>query len=254
MSKEINNDCTFARTAVVASTAIDDGYHAQHRLKEATMTTTGIRRRRLAAFMVACICAFAAVTLAQSADPSSEQGTAREPSSNMPLIAPIEVGMGKYVDLTASSQGPTIDEKAAPIFVKRIPPGYRDWRLISVAHQEGSLNDIRAILGNDKAIKAYRERKLPFPDGTIIARLAWSHDASEENNKVFGRPQSFGAGGPKNGVQFMVKDSKKYASTGGWGFAHFDDGKPADEAVLNTCFPCHAALKERDLVFTRYAP
>ena len=146
------------------------------------------------------------------------------------------------------------DGEAAPIFVTKIPPGYRDWRLISVAHEEGSLNDIRAILGNDVAIKAYREGKLPFPDGTIIARIAWSYDASEENNKVFGQPQSFVAGSPKNGVQFMVKDSRKYASTGGWGFAQFDDGKPADEAVLKTCFPCHQAIKARDLVFTHYAP
>src|SRR5499426_2798631 len=146
------------------------------------------------------------------------------------------------------------DQEAAPIFGVTIPPGYRDWRLISVAHEEGNLNDLRAILGNDVAIKAYREGTLPFPDGTIIARLAWSYDASEENNKVFGRPQSFVAGPPKNGVQFMVKDSRTYASTGGWGFAQFDDGKPADEAVLNTCFPCHQAINARDLVFTRYAP
>jgi hypothetical protein len=146
------------------------------------------------------------------------------------------------------------DGEAAPIFGVQIPPGYRDWRLISVAHEEGDLNDLRAILGNDVAIKAYREGTLPFPDGTIIARLAWSYDASEENNKVFGRPQSFVAGHPKNGVQFMVKDSRTYASTGGWGFAHFNDGKPADEAVHNTCFPCHQAIKARDLVFTRYAP
>ena len=132
------------------------------------------------------------------------------------------------------------DGEAAPIFGVKIPPGYRDWRLISVAHEEGNLNDLRAILGNDVAIKAYREGKLPFPDGTIIARLAWSYDPSEENNKVFGRPQSFVAGPPKNGVQFMVKDSRKYASTGGWGFAQFNDGKPADEAVHNTCFSCHA--------------
>jgi Cytochrome P460 len=81
-----------------------------------------------------------------------------------------------------------------------------------------------------------------------------SYDPSEENNKVFGRPQSFVAGPPKNGVQFMVKDSRKYASTGGWGFAQFDDGKPADEAVQKTCFPCHQAVKARDLVFTHYAP
>jgi Cytochrome P460 len=146
------------------------------------------------------------------------------------------------------------DEEAAPIFGIKIPPGYRDWKLISVAHEAGNLNDLRALLGNDVAIKAYRDGKLPFPDGTIIARLAWSYVPSEENNKVFGRTQSFVAGAPTN-VQFMVKDSKKYASTGGWGFAQFSrDGKPADGALLKTCFPCHVPVKARDYVFTRYAP
>ena len=144
--------------------------------------------------------------------------------------------------------------QATSIFVTTIPAGYRDWKLISVAHEKGDLNDLRAILGNDVAITAYRQAALPFPDGTVIARLAWSYDSSEENDKAFGRPQSFVAGPPKNGVQFMVKDSKKYASTGGWGFGHFNDGTSADEAVLKTCFPCHEAVKARDFVFTRYAP
>jgi hypothetical protein len=146
------------------------------------------------------------------------------------------------------------DVEAAPIFGIKIPHGYRDWRLISVAHEEGNLNDLRAILGNDVAIEAYRGEKLPFPDGTIIARLAWNYVPSEENNKVFGRSQSFVAGSATN-VQFMVKDSRKYAATGGWGYAQFDkDGKPADEAPLKTCFPCHEAIKARDFVFTRYTP
>ena len=145
-------------------------------------------------------------------------------------------------------------DEAAPIFGVKIPPGYRDWRVISVAHEAGNNNDLRAILGNDVAIKAYREGKLPFPDGTIIARLAWSYVPSEENNKVFGSPQSFVAGPPIN-IQLAVKDSRKYASTGGWGFAQFDNGRPADEALHKTCFPCHEAnAKRRDLVFTRYAP
>jgi len=146
------------------------------------------------------------------------------------------------------------EEEAAPIFGIKIPPGYRDWKLISVAHEEGNLNDLRAVLGNDIAVNAYREGKYPFPDGTLIARLAWRYVPSEENNKVFGRTQSFVAGSPTNGVQFMVKDSRKYASTGGWGFAQFNDGKPADEAVHRTCFPCHEPAKDRDFVFTRYAP
>ena len=137
----------------------------------------------------------------------------------------------------------------------RLPPGYRDWRLISVAREEGSLDDIRAVLGNDAAIQAYREGTSPFPEGTVIARIAWACLPSEENNKVFGKAQSFVAGPPKNGVQFMVKDSKKYASTGGWGYSQFDDGKPlTDPAMLQSCYDCHQAIKGRDFVFTRYAP
>ena len=101
---------------------------------------------------------------------------------------------------SADSGAGRANDEISPIFGVTIPPGYRDWRLISVAHEEGDLNDLRAILGNDVAIKAYREGTLPFPDGTIIARLAWSYVPSEENNKVFGRPQSFVAGPLKNGV------------------------------------------------------
>lgn len=145
------------------------------------------------------------------------------------------------------------DDEGSPIFGIKVPPGYRDWRLISVAHEAGKLNDFRAVLGNDVAIAAFREGTLPFPDGTIIARLAWTYTPSEENDKVFGRPQSFVAGPPMD-VQFLVKDSRKYAATGGWGFAQFKDGKPADAAVHKTCFPCHVAAKEHDAVFTRYAP
>ena len=139
-------------------------------------------------------------------------------------------------------------------FVTEMPAGYRDWRLISVAHEEGNLHSFAAVLGNDVAIKAYREGKLPFPDGTIIAALHYHHVSSEENNKVFGRDQSFVPGDPSN-IQFMIKDSKKYASTGGWGFGHFQDGRPlTDKAKLKGCFDCHSQIKSRDLVFTHYAP
>jgi len=167
------------------------------------------------------------------------------------LLFPV-VALAGVVVYMAHASG-YADGEADPIFGITIPAGYRDWKLISVAHEEGNLNDLRALLGNDAAIKAYRGGKLPFPDGTIIARLAWSYVPSEENNKVFGRSQSFVAGSATN-VQFMVKDSKKYAATGGWGFAQFKDGKPADEALIKTCFPCHEPVKARDFVFTRYAP
>jgi hypothetical protein len=155
--------------------------------------------------------------------------------------------------ISIPSIGGTANDSAAPIFGVKIPPGYRDWKLISVAHEAGSLNDLRALLGNDVAVSAYREGRLPFPDGAIIARLAWSYVPSEENNKVFGRQQSFVAGTPTN-LQFMVKDTKKYAATGGWGFAQFDGGKPAGAALLETCFPCHKPAQGNDYVFTHYAP
>jgi hypothetical protein len=150
-----------------------------------------------------------------------------------------------------------------------IPHGYRQWELVSVATVGGNQDDLRAKLGNPVAIKAFRAGTVPFPDGTIIARLAWKRVQSEQNNTAFraagkakGAPddaiakllaESFVAGEPTN-VQFMVKDSKKYATTGGWGFAEFTDGKPSDATALKPCFGCHTPAKDHDFVFTHYAP
>lgn len=150
------------------------------------------------------------------------------------------------------------DEEASPVYGVKIPPGYRNWKLIAVDHLllAGKSDQLRAQLGNDIAIKAYREGTIPFPDGAIIAAIHWTHVPSEDNNKVLNGPfpgtQSFVIGSPVN-VQFMVKDSKKYAATGGWGFADFKDGKPGDKALHETCFPCHMPAKDHDFVFTRYA-
>jgi hypothetical protein len=169
------------------------------------------------------------------------------------LLIVFASGASIAVFLSHTSQRATAQE-AAPTFVTQIPKGYREWRFISVAHEEGNLNSFASILGNDVAIKAYREGKLPFPDGATIAALHYRFIPSAENNKAFGRDQSFVAGPPTN-VQFMVKDSKKYAATGGWGFGHFNnDGKPVDDTFMKTCFPCHQKVNEHDLVFTRYAP
>jgi hypothetical protein len=160
--------------------------------------------------------------------------------------------------MMAPASGQT-DEEAAPIYGIKIPAGYRDWRLISVNHLAGNtVKQVRAQLGNDIAIKAFREGKLPFPDGSIIVALHWNDVSADENNKVLatGFPgaglQSFIAGPPVN-IQFMIKDSKKYAGSGGWGYADFTNGRPGNEALHKTCFPCHEPAKDRDYVFTRYA-
>jgi hypothetical protein len=173
----------------------------------------------------------------------------------MRKFIPLSLGIAGLAGV-AAYMAPAWGEAPAPpeVYVTRVPVGYRDWRFVSLAREEAPLDDIRAVLGNDVAIQAYRQSKLPFPEGTMIARLAYVYEASEENNHVFGRKQSYVAGHPKNGVQFMVKNSQKYAATGGWGYAQFDEGKLAGDGVLKTCFPCHQAARSRDFVFTRYAP
>jgi hypothetical protein len=88
----------------------------------------------------------------------------------------------------APASGQT-DGGAAPTYGVKMPAGYRDWKLISVAHEEGNLHSFAAVLGNDTAIKAYREGTLPFPDGTIILSLHYRHVPSEENNAA-GRSSS----------------------------------------------------------------
>lgn len=136
---------------------------------------------------------------------------------------------------------------ASPIFGLHIPAGYRQWELVAPAQEAEPLNELRAVLGNAVAIKAYEDQTLPFPDGTILAKLAWKHVQSPDFE-----PASIP--GEATTVQIMVKDSKKYPATGGWGFGRFIDGNPVDEAQHETCFACHEArVKARDYVFTRYA-
>jgi hypothetical protein len=150
----------------------------------------------------------------------------------------------------------TASQESSPIYGVTIPAGYRDWKLIAVNQlKTDKVDQLRAQLGNEIAIKAFKERKIPFPDGTIIAALHWNRVPSEDNNKVlvnaFPGAQSFVVESAVN-IQFMVKDSKKYAATGGWGFGDFKDGRPGDEALHKACFGCH--VPAHDYVFAHYAP
>ncbi len=136
---------------------------------------------------------------------------------------------------------------SSPIFGVTIPDGYRTWQVVAVSHRTDN-DQVRAILGNEIAMKAYQANTLPFPDGATLAKLEWKRVPSGEFPAAF-------VPGEVVQIEFMVKDSKKYEATGGWGFGRFKDGKPADEAAHRTCFPCHSAnVKNHDNVFTRYAP
>ena len=180
----------------------------------------------------------------------------------MKWLASVFVAVGALIAAVAvmAPASGQADADAAPIYGIKIPQGYRDWQLISANHlMGGNLKQVRAQLGNEIAMKAFREGKLPFPDGAIIAALHWKEVASDENNKVLadgfpGAGLQSSVAGPLVNVQFMVKDSKKYAATGGWGYADFTNGKPGNEALHKTCHGCHEPAKDRDFVFTRYAP
>jgi len=150
------------------------------------------------------------------------------------------------------------DENASPIYGVTIPPGYREWKMIAVAElKTDKVDQLRAQLGNEIAVKAYEDGTRPFPDGAIIVALHWNRVPSEDNNRVLAGPfpgaQSSVVGSRVN-MQVMVKDSKKYSASGGWAFGDFKDGKPGDEALHKTCFPCHVPAKSTDYVYTRYAP
>lgn len=132
-----------------------------------------------------------------------------------------------------------------------LPEGYKNWQLISPSFRTDK-NHLRVILGNEVAVRAAREGRVnPWPDGAILAKLAWSIKTDERWTT---------ATVPKDFVQaeIMVKDAAKYSATGGWGFARWvgKDLKPygKDASFVQECFGCHTPVKDQDYVFTHPAP
>lgn len=161
------------------------------------------------------------------------------------LVATIVSAVSTAMVIASDAAGR--DQSASPIFGVTIPEGYRQWTLIAPALEDAPLNELRVVLGNAIAVEAYQSGTVPFPDGTVLVKLAWKRVQSSEFE-----PAS--VPGAATTVQVMVKDSKKYPATGGWGFGRFIDGKPVDETQHQTCFACHEArVKAHDFVFTRLA-
>lgn len=143
--------------------------------------------------------------------------------------------------------GPAPAPAPAPNGIVR-PAGYQNWRLIGVS-QRTENGTLRAILGNDAALAAARSGKTnPWPDGAILAKISWKQTTL---------PNFPTANVPGELVQtdFMVKDSARYAATGGWGFARWTGDQAAvygkDAGFVQECFACHGAAKDTDWVFTR---
>jgi hypothetical protein len=140
--------------------------------------------------------------------------------------------------------------------------GFEGWQVISLSHNERLMS---VIVGNPTMIGAYRAgvpgNGKPFPDGSKMAKIHWNTKQSESAPGPTTVPATL------HDVDFMVKDSKRFADSGGWGWGAFEydsasatfrPGNTADkppQANDAKCgFACHTLVKERDYVFTEYAP
>jgi len=125
-------------------------------------------------------------------------------------------------------------------------PDYMSWRVIAPSYREDRGN-IRIITGNETAVAALHAGKNPLPDGSVLAKAAWK-SKSHPDFPVATVPGDFVQ------VEFMVKDAKKYAETGGWGFARFlgNELKPygKDASFVHECFECHTPVAKNDYLFT----
>jgi Cytochrome P460 len=138
--------------------------------------------------------------------------------------------------------------------------GYEDWAVIASHHTDDL---VEAIVGNPVAMKAFRagipDNGKPFPDGSKMAKLMWS----SKRNLV--SPHHVKVPGAMVGVEFMVKDAKRFADSGGWGYAVFytdaasgtyrsgtltDNPPQGNDAKCGAA--CHTIVKARDSVFTEY--
>lgn len=125
------------------------------------------------------------------------------------------------------------------------PAGYRNWKVISSTDREDN-HTLRQVLGNDVAIGAIATGQInPWPDGTIFAKVAWDQLIDAQGTARTGEFKQ---------VEFMIKDSRKYAATKGWGWARWlgidlhPFGQTSDFTA--SCVSCHKPVHERDFVFT----
>ena len=138
--------------------------------------------------------------------------------------------------------------------------GYEDWHVISIS-QNGEL--VAVILGNPAMIDAYKAgvpaNGKAFPDGAKMAKVHWN---PKKNESAPGQPL---VPSTLHDVDFMVKDSKRFADGGGWGYAEFEydaasatfrpgtvDDKPPQENDAKCGFACHTIVAAKDYVFTAY--
>jgi len=139
--------------------------------------------------------------------------------------------------------------------------GYEDWAVVAVHHTEDL---VKVVVGNPVAMEAYRagipDNGKPFPDGAKMAKIEWRPAKSTT------APYDIRVPGTIYDLDFMVKDSRRFAHSGGWGYAVFAydvKSKTYKPATLAHQPPqgndakcgaaCHTIVKGKDYVFTEYA-
>ena len=145
--------------------------------------------------------------------------------------------------------------------------GYEDWQTIAVSQTEAS-KVLRVILGNPAMINAFREgipgNGKPFPDGATMAKIVWKQ--KELTTPPFSASTPDTVPDTLEDVEFMVKDSKRFADSGGWGWGVFEydpasrtfrpgtlADKPPQANDAKCGLACHTIVKGNDFVFTAYA-
>ncbi len=164
-------------------------------------------------------------------------------------IASVVLGIFLLTATLALHPSSTTEVAPAPNGIA-LPEGYRNWRLLSSSHRTDN-NTLRVILGNDVAVQAARDgRTNPWPDGSVLAKLVWG-DTTHEDWPAATVPGEFVH------AEFMLKDTDRFSSTGGWGFARWLglDEEPYGEGpdFVQECYGCHAPVKDNDYVFTKAA-
>jgi hypothetical protein len=139
--------------------------------------------------------------------------------------------------------------------------GYESWQLISVSYHDDMMV---GVLGNPAMIDAYKAgipgNGQPFPDGAKMAKVHWAA------KKFEGGPGQRTVPGDQLDIDFMLKDSKRFADSGGWGYGEFEydaassqfrpgtlDDKPPQGNDAKCGYACHTIAQKRDYVFTQYA-
>jgi hypothetical protein len=176
------------------------------------------------------------------------------------------IGVGISVSIAVLAAGAAIS--AQDKYTLKVPNGlafsefrgYESWPVISISENQGKM---AVIVGNPAMIAAYKDgipgNGKPFPDGAKMAKI---HYIPKTQETYPGQPM---VPGTQHDVDFMVKDSKRFADSGGWGWGAFDydaasdtftpataSDNPPQEHDAKCGFACHTIVKSRDYVFTEY--